>query len=46
VACPAYCRDLTVAERKARRDRVGLWGQGATGESLAAFRGRGGIQGK
>ena len=46
VACPAYCRDLKVAERKARRDRVGLWGQEASGESLAALRGRGGIQGK
>ncbi len=24
---PAYRRDLKVAERKARRDRVGMWGQ-------------------
>jgi endonuclease YncB( thermonuclease family) len=45
VACPAYCRDLKVAERKAKRDRVGLWGQGASGESLAALQRRVGIEG-
>jgi len=39
-ACDAYCRDLRVAELKARRDRVGMWAQGASRESPAAFRRR------
>ncbi len=38
-ASPAYRRDLRVAERKARRDRVGMWGQeGPRRETQAAFR--------
>jgi len=44
-ACQAYCRDLRVAELKARRDRVGMWGQGTSGESQAAIRRRSRIQG-
>ena len=46
VACPAYCRDLRVAELKARRDRVGMWGEGASCESPAACRRRVGPQGE
>jgi endonuclease YncB( thermonuclease family) len=38
--CQAYCRELEQAEAKARRDRVGMWAQGATHESPAAFRRR------
>jgi micrococcal nuclease len=41
---PAYRRDLKVAERKARRDRVGMWGPVARRESAAAFRSQVGIQ--
>lgn len=39
-ACQAYCRDLRVAELKAKRDQVGMWAQGAGYESPAAFRRR------
>ncbi len=35
-ASPAYPRNLRVAERKARRNGVGLWGQRARGESPTA----------
>ena len=38
--CRAYCRELEEAEAKARRDRVGMWAQGATHESPGAFRQR------
>ena len=38
--CRAYCRELEEAEAKARRDRVGMWAQGATRESPRAFRQR------
>jgi endonuclease YncB( thermonuclease family) len=38
--CKAYCRDLRVAEIGARRDRVGMWAQGAEYESPRAFRQR------
>jgi len=40
-----YFRDLRVAELKARRDRVGMWAQGASRESPTAFRRRVGIPG-
>jgi endonuclease YncB( thermonuclease family) len=38
--CQAHCRELEQAEAKARRDRVGMWAQGATYESPAIFRRR------
>ena len=38
--CQVSCRELEQAEAKARRDRVGMWGQGRTYESPAAFRRR------
>jgi len=38
--CQAYCRDLRVAELRAKRDRVGMWAQGDRYESPAAFRQR------
>jgi endonuclease YncB( thermonuclease family) len=38
--CQVYCRELDNAEAKARRDRVGIWAQGATYESPVAFRKR------
>jgi micrococcal nuclease len=36
--CQVSCRELEDAEAKARRDRVGMWAQGAGYESPAAFR--------
>ena len=39
-ACQAYCRDLRVAELRAKRDRVGMWAQREKYESPAAFRKR------
>ncbi|MGD0267381.1 MAG: thermonuclease family protein [Candidatus Methylomirabilota bacterium] len=36
--CQAYCRDLRVAELRAKRDRVGMWMQGEKYESPNAFR--------
>jgi micrococcal nuclease len=39
-SCQAYCRDLKVAELRAKRDRVGMWAQGVNYESPAAFRRR------
>jgi len=38
--CQAYCRELEDAEAKAKRDRVGMWAQGAKYESARAFRQR------
>jgi micrococcal nuclease len=38
--CPARCRELEQAERRARRDRVGMWALGDKYESPAAFRKR------
>lgn len=38
--CQVYCEDLYRAEVKAKRDRVGMWAQGAKYESPAAFRRR------
>jgi endonuclease YncB( thermonuclease family) len=38
--CQAYCQELEQAEAKARQDRVGMWAQGASYESPAAFRRR------
>ena len=38
--CQAYCEDLYRAEVKARRDRVGMWVQGARYESPAVYRKR------
>ena len=38
--CQVYCRELEQAEVRARRDRVGMWGQGEKYESPAAFRRR------
>ena len=43
--CMAYCRDLRVAELRAKRDRVGMWAQREKYESPAAFRKRTKIQG-
>lgn len=40
VPCQVSCRELEQAEAKARRDRVGMWTQGATYESPATFRRR------
>jgi len=45
LACEAYCRELRLAERRARRDRMGMWEQGASYESPAAFRQRLGLPG-
>ena len=28
-SCQAFCRELDLAEAKARQDRVGMWAQGA-----------------
>ncbi len=36
----AYCENLYRAEVKAKRDKVGMWAQGAKYESPAAFRRR------
>ena len=44
--CRAHCRELDQAETTARRDRVGMWAQGAQYESPAAFRRRLRIQGE
>ncbi len=38
--CQVYCRELEQAEAKARRDKVGMWVQGAKYESPALFRRR------
>ena len=38
--CQVYCRELDDAEAKARRDRVGMWGQGDKYESPRDFRRR------
>jgi len=43
--CKAYCRDLRVAELRAKQDRIGMWAQGASYESPATFRRRWNIQG-
>ncbi len=43
--CHVYCRELEDAEAKARRDRVGMWAQGAGYESPRAFRQRHRMQG-
>ncbi len=43
--CHVYCRELEDAEAKARRDRVGMWAQGAGYESPRVFRQRHRIQG-
>ncbi len=43
--CQVYCRELEEAETKARRDRVGIWAQGVSYESPAAFRRRVRLQG-
>jgi len=43
--CQAYCEDLYRAEVKARRDRVGMWAQGARYESPRAYRQRMRIRG-
>jgi micrococcal nuclease len=40
VPCQVYCRDLKLAERKARRDRLGMWVQGDRYESPVKFRRR------
>ena len=45
MACEAYCRELRLAEKRARRDRMGMWEQGTSYESPAAFRRRFGIPG-
>ncbi len=39
-ACQVYCQELEEAEIKARRDKVGIWAQGAAYESPRAFRQR------
>jgi endonuclease YncB( thermonuclease family) len=44
--CQAYCRDLRVAELKARRDRVGMWAQDRDSESPSRVRRRVGISGQ
>ncbi len=38
--CQVSCRELEDAEAKARRDRVGMWMQGASYESPRDFRRR------
>ncbi len=38
--CEVSCRDLEQAEARARRDRVGMWAQGASYESPTMFRQR------
>jgi len=38
--CQVYCRDLRVAELRAKRDRVGMWAQGPEYESPRVFRQR------
>jgi micrococcal nuclease len=44
--CQVYCRDLRLAERKARRDRVGMWAQGDRHESPVTYRRRLQLQGE
>ncbi len=39
-SCQVYCRELAAAEANARRDRVGMWAQGASYESPRDFRRR------
>ncbi len=39
-ACQVYCRELELAEGKAKQDRVGMWAQGIKYESPYAFRRR------
>jgi len=43
--CQVYCQELEQAEAKARMDRVGIWAQGLSYESPAAFRKRMRMQG-
>ncbi len=43
--CQAYCRDLRVAELRAKHDRVGMWAQRENYETPAAFRKRTSNQG-
>jgi endonuclease YncB( thermonuclease family) len=38
--CQAYCRDLWVAELRAKRDQAGMWAEGTAYESRKAFRPR------
>ena len=38
--CQVYCRELDQAEAKARQDHIGMWKQGVSYESPAAFRRR------
>jgi endonuclease YncB( thermonuclease family) len=38
--CKTYCRDLRIAELRARQDRVGMWAQGDKYQSPATFRRR------
>ena len=38
--CQVYCEDLLRAEAKVKRDKVGIWTQGAKYESPGAFRRR------
>ncbi len=38
--CHVYCKELEDAEAKAKRDRVGMWAQGANYESPKEFRRR------
>ncbi len=44
--CQVYCRDLKLAERKARRDRIGMWAQGGKHEEPAPLRRRLRLQGE
>ena len=44
--CQVYCRDLKLAERKARRDHVGMWAQGDRSESPVTSRRRLQLQGE
>lgn len=46
VPCQVYCRDLKLAERKARRDRLGMWVHGDRYESPVTFRRRLRVQGE
>ena len=46
VPCQIYCRDLKLAERKARRDHLGMWVQGDRPESPVTFRRRLRVQGE
>ncbi len=44
--CKAYCRNLRAAELRAKQDHLGMWAQGTTYESPAAFRKRLNIRGE